>query len=326
VPLPTLVLAGPTAGGKSELALAVALAAPRALGSPAELITADAYQVYRGMDIGTAKPSAEDRARVPHHVLDLADPHRFPTPDAPGFSVQTWLAAARAAESDIRARGALPIVVGGTHLFIKAFLEGLFEGPPPDHRLRDELHAMDPALRRAELERVDPDAARRIHPADVRRTVRALEVFRQTGTPISALQRQWDRPAVAADGPILVTLDWPTEALNRRINARVKGMMDAGFLEEVRTLLALGPLAPQPAEALGYTQLAAHLAGRCSLDDAVEDTKVGTRRFAKNQRTWLRRLRTIPGSLALSMPMPLDQAVTAVLNRWSGNNPPQEVD
>jgi tRNA dimethylallyltransferase len=162
---------------------------------------------------------------------------------------------------------------------------------------------MDPAARRAELERLDPAAAARIHANDARRTVRALEVHRLTGKPISALQEQWDAGRARPDCT-LVVLNWPTDELNRRINARVRAMMDAGLLEETRALHSAGRLGPQAREALGYKQLLEHLEGRTTLDEAVERIKIETRRFAKNQRTWLRRLQAAPpagGILALDM-------------------------
>lgn len=195
----------------------------------------------------------------------------------------------------------LPIVVGGTHLYVKALLDGLFEGPAPDAALRELLNAMDAGERRRELERVDPVAAERIHPNDVRRTVRALEVFRQTGVAISDHQRQWDRGNT--QGPYrLVILDWEVEAINARINARVKQMMERGLYDEVVGLVRQGALSGQAGEALGYKQLVGVVAGSARLDDAVEQIKIETRRFAKNQRTWLRRLRATPGAVTIRMP------------------------
>jgi tRNA dimethylallyltransferase len=288
------VIVGPTAGGKSDLAVAVALA----MGN-AEVVTADAFQIYRGMDIGTAKPTIAERRGIPHHLIDLVDPEA-------SFTLADWLAAAEAVIADIQRRGRTPIVVGGTHLYIKALLDGLFEGPDPDPALRELLRSMPPAERRAELERVDPAAAARIHPNDERRTIRALEVFRQTGTPISAHQKQWDadRPDT---GRVLIGLDWPSQLINPRINTRVRAMMDRGLLEETRTLLPR--LGRQAREALGYKQLIDHLEGRCSLDEAIERIKIETRRFAKNQRTWLKRLRLTPGSLWID-------AARAPADRW----------
>lgn len=286
MPDPFPVIVGPTAGGKSALALAVARSFVDR-GRPAEIVSADSVQIFRHMDIGSAKPTPAERRAVPHHLIDIAEPEDR-------FTVHDWLAAAERTIDDIRARGHIPVVVGGTNLYIKALLEGLFEGPEPDEALRDSLRAMTQADRRAELERVDPAAAGRIHPNDERRTVRALEVYRQTGVPISDHQKQWDNADRLRPGARLVGLDWPTEVINRRINARVREMMDAGLLGEVRTLAPR--LGPQARETLGYKQILRHLSGDWSLDEAVEQIKIETRRFAKNQRTWLRRLRTTPGS------------------------------
>ncbi len=288
------VIIGPTAGGKSSLAvnLCLALAARSGGARRAEVVTADSMQVYRGMDIGTAKPTVNERAGVPHHLIDLVEP------DQP-FSVDQWLKKANALIDGMRARGVVPVVVGGTNLYVKALLEGLFEGPAADPDLRERLGAMDPAQRRAELERVDPAAAERIHFNDVRRTVRALEVFHLTGRPISAHQSQWGVEGSVRPDVLVIGLDWPAEAINRRINARVKQMVEAGFIEEVRGLLARGvlPLGSQAREALGYKQVAAALEAGGSprqIEDAVERTKIETRRFAKNQRTWLKRFRVLP--------------------------------
>jgi tRNA dimethylallyltransferase len=211
-------------------------------------------------------------------------------------------------------------VVVGTHLYVKGFLEGLFEGPEPDPALRAELAGMDPGARRAELERVDPDAAGRIHPNDERRTVRALEIYRLTGRPISALQGQWDRGGRA--DCVLVGLEWPAEAINRRINARVRAMAEAGLVDEARRLWEAGRLGPTAKEALGYKQLAEHFAGVGTLDEAVERIKIETRRFAKNQRTWLRRLRAIPWALWIDASA-IDPAEWAgmVVERCFGTNP-----
>jgi tRNA dimethylallyltransferase len=274
------IIMGPTAGGKSALAVETALAL-RERGVAAEIVSADSVQVYRRMDIGSAKPAAAERRGVPHHLIDIRDPRER-------FTVKDWLDEAEQAIEGVRIRGGVPIVVGGTHLYIKSLLEGLFEGPEPDEALREELRRESPKQLRAELERIDPDAAERIHPADIRRTVRALEVHHLTGKTITEHQTQWDRGR--RDDAFLVAIRWETGAINRRINARVREMMDAGFLDEVRALLEENALGPQAREALGYKQLAAHLRGESSLEEAVERVKIDTRRFAKNQRTWIRRL------------------------------------
>ena len=299
------VIVGPTAGGKTALAVEVALEFERRGLGRGEVISADAFQVYRGMDIGTGTATPDEQRGVPHHLLDILEPD-----DPQPFTVARWLELAERAIEEIRARGNVPIVVGGTHLYIKSFFEGMFEGPGADEALREELRGLKSPALRAELERVDPEAAKRIHPNDQRRTIRAIEVFRLTGIPISEHQAQWDRAGRVRTDAVLVGLDWPAEVINLRINARVKAMLEAGFVEEVRGLLEAGTLGPQAREALGYKQLAAwidtgnEVRGDCGgndeeLDDTIERIKIETRRFAKNQRTWLRRLRGIPGSIWL---------------------------
>ena len=280
-----ILIVGPTAGGKTALSIALANQLP----GGGVCLCADSMQVYRGMDIGTAKPTADEQAAAPHDLLDIADPADD------GFSVAVWLEQLEARLDALRAAQQWPVIVGGTNLYIQTFLEGLFDGPPPAPELRAELSALSRDALRARLEAVDPDAATRIHPNDTKRTIRAIEVFETTGTPLSAQQREWHRGAVR-DDVIIIGLDWPVEAINRRINARVRAMMDDGLLDEVRTLHDAGALGTQAAEALGYKQLIDHLEGRCSLDDAVEQIKIRTRRFAKQQRTWLRRFRAHPRS------------------------------
>lgn len=290
------VIVGPTAGGKTALAVEVALrvgagALPGA--GFAEIVSADSMLLYRGLDIGSAKPTPEERRGVVHHLIDVCEPTE-------SFSVHDWLTRAKERIEDIRQRGGLPVVVGGTHLYVKALLDGLFEGPGPDPALRAALHALPPEARRAELERVDPATAARLHPNDARRTVRALEVFRSTGTPISRHQTQWDAPRrseASSGGGVLVGLVWPAELINPRINARVRAMMAGGLEAEAGALWMAGRLGPQAREALGYKQLVEHFEGRCTLEEAVERIKIETRRFAKNQRTWLKRLRATPGSV-----------------------------
>lgn len=282
---PIVLILGPTAGGKTALSVELALRLP----GGGECISADSMQVYRGMDIGTAKPAAAERRGVPHHGFDLVDPG-----DA-GFTVDSWLAFAERTVAEIRGRGAWPIVVGGTNLYVKALLYGLFEGPEPDEALRQELAELPLAELRAELERIDPTAAQRIHANDRRRTIRAIEVHRLTGRPISDWQREWDAAEPRPD-VLVIGLDWPAEAINRRINARVRRMMEAGLLDEVRRLHDANELGEQAREALGYKQVIDHLEGRCSLDEAVEQIKIRTRRFAKQQRTWFRHFRRLPRS------------------------------
>lgn len=298
--IPTPVIVGPTAGGKTALAVGLARSLA-ARGISAEILSADSALIYRGMNVGTAKPTAEERAGVPHHLIDLFEPDGDVT-----FSVHDWIEAAHALIAEHRGRNVLPIVVGGTHLYVKALLEGMFEGPKADPELRARLMSLSIEELRARLVAADPEAASRIHANDVRRTVRALEVFELTGTPITTLQKQWversDNPADDSRFAI-IGLDWPIEAINRRINARVRGMFEAGLEAEVHALWTAGKLGPQAREALGYKQLIveferAKAMGRptsplppASLEQAAEQIKIETRRFGKNQRTWLKRLR-----------------------------------
>jgi tRNA dimethylallyltransferase len=281
---PIILILGPTASGKTELAIALAQQLP----GGGECICADSMQVYRGMDIGTAKPTVAEQAAAPHHVIDVADPADD------DFSVDRWLELAEQAIMDIRSRGTWPIVVGGTNLYIQSLLFGLFDGPPPDAERRARLNAMPLSELRLWLERIDPEAAARIHPNDRKRTVRAIEVHEATGRPISEQQTQWTPERMRSD-VLIIGLDVPVEAINRRINARVKAMVEAGLFDEVRALHEAGRLGRQAAEALGYKQVIDHLEGRLSAEDAVEQIKIRTRRFAKQQRTWLRRFRSLAG-------------------------------
>lgn len=282
------VIVGPTAGGKTTLAVEVALAlAPFGGG---EVVTADSIQIYRGLDIGAAKPTPHERRGVPHHLIDIVDP-------TDEFTVHDWLHAAESVIADIQSRSRIPVVVGGTHLYIKSFIDGMFDGPGGDGALREQLRARGLPTLRQELERVDPAAASRIHANDERRTVRALEVFLLSGKTISDHQQQWDRDERRRKDCILVGLDWSTEAINRRINARVRLMIEHGLVDECRSLYNDRQFGLQSREALGYKQLIEHFEGRRVLDEAIEEIKIQTRRFAKSQRTWLKRLRLTPGSL-----------------------------
>ena len=285
---PIILVLGPTASGKTELAIALA----ERLGG--ECVCADSMQVYRGMDIGTAKPTAAQQAQVPHHLLDLLDPSEE------GFSVDRWLALAEEAIEAIRSRGRYPIVVGGTNLYVQALLEGLADGPAPDYEFRERLNDADRSSLRAWLEQVDPAAAERIHRNDRKRTIRAIEVFERSGRRISDMQqqRQWLQGEPRRDVRI-IGLDFSIEAINRRINARVKAMIEAGLVDEVRLLLAGRGLGRQAAEALGYKQIRASLEGDCDLEEAIEQIKIQTRRYAKQQRTWMRRFRAHPAAVRL---------------------------
>lgn len=275
------VLVGVTASGKTEVALELA----GLLG--AELGSLDSMKVYRGMDVGTAKPGAGERARVRWHLLDLAEP----TED---FSVGRWLKAAEGAIAGCAARGVPLLFEGGSPLYYRALLEGLFQGPPADRELRRELEAF--AAERglealhAELAAVDPAAAGRIERRDLRRIVRALEVHRATGRPISEMQRQFGRRRPGYDFRV-AGIDRPRGELYARIDARVDAMMAGGLLEEVRGLIEKpGGLSRAALQALGYRELAAHLAGEHDLAEAVRLTKRNTRRFARRQIGWFKKL------------------------------------
>ncbi len=250
-----------------------------------EIISIDSMKVYRRMNIGTAKPSAEVLAKVPHHLIDVAEPSEE-------FSVAQYVERADAAIADIQQRGRPVFVVGGTPLYVKSLLDGLFEGPGADEqiriRLKAEAEAHGGGALHERLAQVDPEAAARIHPNDLRRIVRALEVFELTGTPISSLQEQWDKQR-RYDAQI-ITLRRPREDQNHRTNDRVRRMIDAGLVEEVRALLAEPvPLSTTACKAVGYAEIIRHLQDKLSLAEAVEMVKINTRQLAKSQRTWFKR-------------------------------------
>jgi tRNA dimethylallyltransferase len=297
-PLPTpadfagsLVLTGATGSGKSGLALELAEQ------HGCEIVSMDSMTIYRHLTIGTAKPTAQEMARVPHHLVDVLDPWV-------SGSVAWWLIEAKKACEHIRSRGQTPLFVGGTPFYLKALLQGLFEAPAPDAELRAKLEAECAEIGveafHAKLMAVDAITAKRLHPNDTRRVVRALEVFHSTGQPISALQTTWDSPAfgnTAVPKPDIraVVLDWPRDVLRARIEQRVHAMMAAGWLEEVRELEKLPrPVCAEAAAALGYPELRRHLAGELSLEEAVDWIIIRTQQFAKRQLTWFRGLRTIP--------------------------------
>lgn len=274
-------LTGPTASGKSALGLKLAQLLD------AEIVSLDSMAVFRGMDIGTAKPSAAEQLAVPHHLIDLVDPWQ-------DFSLADYLHHARQACEQITSRGKRVLFVGGTPLYLKALLRGVFEGPSADWSLRERWQQFAAthgnAALHAELAKVDPLTAARLAPADVRRIVRALEVFEKTGESITTLQQQFDRTHPAEACRVFV-LDWPREVLAERINQRVDAMLAAGWLDEVRTLISLDhPLSRTARQAVGYCELADHLVGKQSLHTAVESIKQRTRQFAKRQRTWFRSL------------------------------------
>lgn len=278
---PVWLMIGCTAVGKTDVAVELAQLAD------AEIVSVDSRLVYRRMDIGTAKPGRGELARAPHHLIDLVEPWET-------FTVARYVELADAAITDIRERGRTPLLVAGTPFYLIGTLFGLFEGPSADadfrRALRDRAAAEGTAALHAELAAVDPAAAARIHRNDLARIERALEVHRLTGRPISELQREWSGPSRYAYR--CVGLRRPTAELSRSINARVRAMAEAGLVEEVRALWS-DPrgLSDQARQTLGYAEVIEQLEGRATLDEAVEQIKINTRRFAKSQRTWFRRIR-----------------------------------
>jgi tRNA dimethylallyltransferase len=279
-PADTLAILGATATGKSALALAVA----EELGG--EIINADALQVYRGFDIGTAKPVLEERARVRHHLIDILEPHER-------YSAGEFARRARTAIADIRGRGATPVVVGGSGLYLRALFEGISPVPPGDpavrERLRERLAAEGLEALRRELAAIDPATADRLAAGDTQRVLRALEVAAVSGEPLSAwISRQpFGIQRIAA---IRVGLTVPRAILYDQIASRVARMVNEGWVEEVAGLLGQGLDPELPAfQAIGYRQLIRHLEGEWSLEQAVGETIRATRRFAKRQETWFRR-------------------------------------
>ncbi|MSR54647.1 MAG: tRNA (adenosine(37)-N6)-dimethylallyltransferase MiaA [Gemmataceae bacterium] len=281
-----LILTGPTASGKTAIALELAEKLN------AEIVAVDSMTLYRGMDIGTAKPTAAERQRVPHHLLDVLDPWE-------SASVAWWLERAGEAVADIEAQGKKALLVGGTPFYLKAILCGLFPSPPSDQELRRQLEAeaetLGAAGLHARLASVDPASALRLHPNDVRRVVRALEVWQLTGRPLSEWQQQswWGEGNARPSFPpgACLALDIPREELNTRINHRVESMFAAGWVEEVRQLQNLPrPLSREASQALGYREIVAVLDGRQTLEATIAEVQLRTRQYAKRQMTWFRSL------------------------------------
>lgn len=286
-----IVILGPTASGKSALAMSVA----EKWG--AEILSVDSMQVYRGMDIGTAKPTVSERRRVRHHLIDLVDPNE-------SFAVSEFVTRADAAIADAARRGVRLIITGGTPLYYKAMFEGLFEGPGADIAIRTRLNEQPLEQLYDRLTRIDPESASRIHRNDRKRLVRALEVFELTGRPISSFQSDWSRGRMRHPAD-WYGLMWEKDELNRRINLRVKQMIESGWLDETRDLLQrFGHLSQTASEATGYQELIDVLAGKVSLNDAVEQIKIATRQLARRQMKWFRRwpqVRWLNGSDPLPM-------------------------
>lgn len=280
------VLSGPTAAGKTSLALRLADRLD------ADIVSVDSMAVYRGLDVGTAKPTAAERRRVAHHLVDIAAPSET-------YSVARWLSAAAAAVADCRRRGRRILFVGGTPLYLRALRDGLAPLPAADPAIREELAAAAATIGSAglhgRLAAIDPEAAARIHPRDTRRIIRGLEVARLAGEPLSTLQRATPDPLFETR---LLVLDLPRTILHDRIDRRVDAMFHAasggtsGILAETRAALAApGGLGPTARQSAGYAEAIDLLAGRIDLATAIARTKRRTRQLAKRQRTWLRSFR-----------------------------------
>ena len=272
-------MTGPTASGKTSLGIALAKQLH------AEIISMDSMAIYRFMDIGTAKPTVAQRAEVPHHLIDILDPSEE-------FSVSDYLQAARQVASEIRSRGKQVLFVGGSPLYLKGLLRGIFEGPGADPTLREELarFADSGGNLHQRLAEIDPLSAKRLHPNDRRRIIRAIEVYERTGKPISVHQTQFETPASETEHQVFV-LDREKEELNRRIDRRVEMMFEQGFLEEARQLLER-PLGKTASQAVGYRELFDYFASETkqSLAETIALIQLHTRQFAKRQRTWFRSL------------------------------------
>lgn len=274
-------LTGPTASGKSAIALELAARLN------AEIISVDSMAVFRGLDIGTAKPALADRQRVPHHLLDIVEPNLE-------FSLAEFVEAAHRAVADIESRGRTPLFVGGTPLYLKSLLRGLYQGPPPDWEFRkqveEEVRAVGLEALRNRLQQVDPLTAHKLHPHDQRRMIRALEVYRATGMPLSHQQTQFDETPWLGRHAV-IAIEWARPILHARIEKRVDGMFASGLIDETRAVLAkFASLSRTASQAVGYREAIEHLAGQYDLPTTIEHVKAATRQFARRQETWFRGL------------------------------------
>jgi tRNA dimethylallyltransferase len=272
---------GPTAAGKTRIALELA---PRI---NAEIISLDSMSIYREMDIGTAKPTSDEQSQVPHHLIDIVNPNEE-------YSLAEYVDAAHATATDIRSRGMQPLFVGGTSLYLKSLLRGLDTGPPADWEFRNEVAAeverVGVEALHKRLEQVDPLAAAKLHPHDQRRIIRALEVYKATGQPLSHRQVHFDQPQAAEDCRVFA-LQWPRAELHRRIEARVERMFERGLVDEVRGLMErYDSLSRTASQAVGYRETIEYLSNDLSFEETDERVKIRTRRFARRQETWLRSL------------------------------------
>jgi tRNA dimethylallyltransferase len=278
----SLVLTGPTASGKTALGVELAERLN------AEIVSMDSMTFYRGMNIGTAKPSPEERSRIPHHLIDILDPWE-------SASVAWWLKKAAQCCREINDRGKQVLIVGGTPLYLKALLKGLFDGPPGDailrRRLTEESEREGELALHRRLSQADPVSASRVHPHDVRRIIRALEVWELTGRPMSEWQQEWKKTSAPDSVPHCLWLEVARKELYERINQRVRNMVNSGWIEEAQALLKLPRLISKEAsQALGYDEIFDYVQGKADLEATIERIQIRTRHFAKRQITWFRHL------------------------------------
>jgi tRNA dimethylallyltransferase len=279
-----ILILGVTAGGKGRLAFELAKKLD------AEILSIDSMKVYRRMDIGTAKPSKDTQKQINYHLIDIVEPNE-------SFSVDKFLNLADQAVKQIESKNKPVVAVGGSAMYIKAMLYGIFEGPGTNDQIRQELKERIARTSLEELHKalavIDPQAADKIHRNDEKRIIRAMEVYQLTGKPISSFQQQFDLPQPKGDWTIY-GLRREKDEENKRMNARVKKMIEAGLIDEVKSLLAEEkPLSLQARSAIGYAEIIDYLAGKETLEKAVEKIKINTRRFAKAQRTWFKTFKNV---------------------------------
>ncbi|HBU00547.1 MAG: tRNA dimethylallyltransferase [Thermotoga petrophila] len=270
------IVGGPTAVGKTDIMIEVC----EEIG--AEIISMDSRQIYRYMDIGTAKPTSEQRRRVPHHMIDIIDPDEY-------YNAFMYRKDSLRAMEDVLRRGKIPVYVGGTGLYADALVRGIFEGVPADENIRKELRELErkePGILRKMLEEFDPEAATRIHPNDLKRTIRALEVYMKTGRRISELQKE----AKGDDRFFIIVLTRERYELYERINKRVDKMIEMGLVDEVKRLLGMGYSKDlNSMKTIGYREVIDYLEGKYDLDKMVHLIKRNTRHFARRQIIWFKR-------------------------------------
>jgi tRNA dimethylallyltransferase len=304
--IPGVIILGPTASGKTRLALELATL------FNGEIVSCDALQIYRGMDIGTAKASKCEQEQVRHHMLDVQDPDR-------DFSAGDYQRMARDTIQGIHERGHVPFVVGGTGFYLRALIDGLFEGPARSDdlraRMRNIIRRKNSTVLHRRLQRADPSSAERIAPADAERIIRAYEVYLLTGKTMTWWQQQ-ERDSLIGYRWLSIGIDIPRELLYTRINQRVEGMFQGGLLEEVQELLQKFPKDAHAFKAIGYRQAIETLDGKLTLPQAIEETQKESRHYAKRQLTWFRSDRSIIWLDGQLDPPELRSRAAALISSW----------